>query len=235
MDAVYVLGKGSGWRDLELLYSLRALHAHVSGIRRVVVVGHRPPWLRDVLHVPHKDPHAYKERNIYEKLLTACLRADLTDKILFLNDDHVAGAPAAAAAIPAYRGREILELARALPPSNYRLGLENTHRRLAERGHTTWNFDVHTPLVVDRGLFVAAMTSYDWRERFVMKSLYANTVGLPGHPCTDLKLVRAHTMQELVRILKGRPWWSHGPTALGPNLKALLAALYPDPSPWEAT
>lgn len=235
MDAVYVLGRGSGWRDLELLYSLRALHKHVAGIDRVVVVGHRPRWLHGALHLPLGDPHPYKERNIYEKLLLACRDGRLSQKILFLNDDHVAMAATNAAAVPPYRGQELLALAGALPPGSYREGLENTHRRLAERGHTTWNFDVHTPLVVDRAAFVAAMTSYNWAEKFVMKSLYANTVGLVGVPYVDLKLVRAHTMAELVRILRGRPWWSHGPTGLGPNLKALLAALYPDPSPWENT
>lgn len=235
MDAVYVLGRGSGWRDLELLYSLRALHAYVTGIDRLVVVGHRPPWLHGALHLPLGDPHAYKERNIYEKLLKACRDPRLSPEILFLNDDHVALAPTRADAVPAYRGKELLALAGALPTGTYRLALEQTHRRLAERGHTTWNFDVHTPMVVDRAAFVAAMTSYDWEEKFVMKSLYANTVGLAGVPYVDLKLVRAHAMSDLVRILRGRPWWSHGPPGLGPPLKALLAALYPTPSPWEVT
>jgi hypothetical protein len=235
MDAVYVLGRGSGWGDRELLYSLRALHTYVTGIDRVVVVGHRPAWLRGILHLPKGDPHSYKERNIYEKLLLACRDARLSRHILFLNDDHVPGGPTAAADVPPYRGRELLELARALKSGTYKLALENTHRRLAERGHTTWNFDVHTPIVIDREAFVAAMTSYDWSERFVMKSLYANTVGLVGVPYADLKIFRGHTMAELVRILRGRAWWSHGPTGLGPQLKALLAALYPHPSPWENT
>lgn len=235
MDAVYVLGRGSGWRDRELLYSLRSLSVYITGVTRVVVVGHRPPWLRDVLHLPLGDPHGYKERNIYEKLLLACRDPRLSPRVLFLNDDHVAGAPGAAAAVPDYRGRELLALARHLAPGSYRLALENTHRRLRERGHSTWNFDVHAPMVVDRAAFVAAMTSYDWSEKFVMKSLYANTVGLAGTPYLDVKLARGHTMAELVRILRGRAWWSHGPTGLGPELKALLAALYPTPSPWEGT
>lgn len=233
MDAVYVLGRGSNWKDRELLYSLRALHAHVHGIDRVVVVGQRPPWLRGVLHLPMNDPHPYKERNIYEKVLAACKDSRISPRVLFMNDDHQALASTDAEEVPAYRGRKLLELARHLPPSGYKLGMENTHRRLQERGHDTWNFDVHCPIVIDRALFVATMTSYNWTEPFVMKSLYANTVGLPGVPYTDVKLTRAHTMQELVRVLRGRTWWSYGPSALGPNLKGLLAALYDTPSPWE--
>ncbi len=235
MDAVYVLGRGSNWRDLELLYSLRALHAHVAGIDRIVVVGHRPPWLRDVLHLPGRDPHAQKERNIYEKLLTACRDPRLSTRIMFLNDDHVSMAPTVASELPAYRGRRLLDLARQLPAGNYRLAMENTHRHLQARGLETWNFDVHTPILVDRARFAEVMTGYDWRERFVMKSLYANSVGLAGTPYTDVKLVRAHAMGELVTMLRGRAWWSYGPTGLGANLKGLLAALYPNPSPWEAT
>jgi hypothetical protein len=234
MDAVYVLGKGSSWYDLELLYSLRSLATYITGIDRVFIVGFRPKWIKNVIHIPQGDPHACKERNIAEKVLTACRDPRLSKLFLFLNDDHLALAPQPVDDIPAWRGGDLLTLAGKLTGGNYRLAMYNTHDRLKERGLSTWNFDVHTPMVMDRDHFTNMMASYNWEERFVLKSLYANTVGIPGVPYTDLKIDRPYMMRELVRVLRGRAWWSHGPGGMTSNLRALLASLYPAPSPWEA-
>jgi hypothetical protein len=233
MDAVYVLGTGSTWNDLELLYSLRSLSEYVAGIDRIFVVGARPRWLRNVIHIRQGDPHSFKERNIAEKVLTACRDPRLSKFFLFLNDDHLALMRMQAGDIPAWRGRDLLEFAHRLNPGNYRLAMENTHRRLSERGFSTWNFDIHTPMVMDRDRFIEVMQSYNWAERFVLKSLYANTVGLSGVLYSDIKISRLYTMTELVRVLRGREWWSHGPAGLTRALKAFLAELYPVPSPWE--
>src|SRR5687767_1481800 len=172
MDAVYILGKGSSWHDLELLYSLRSLADYVAGIDRVFVVGARPRWLTNVIHIPQGDPHKCKERNIAEKVLSACLDPRLSEKFLFLNDDHLALAPMPADDIPAWRGGDLKTLADKLTGGNYRLAMYNTINRLKERGLSTWNFDIHTPMVMERAKFIGVMASYNWSERFVLKSLY---------------------------------------------------------------
>jgi hypothetical protein len=235
MDLLYVLGRGSTWKDNELRYSLRSVHRHVRGLDRVVVVGHRPPWLRGVHHVSHGDPYQCKERNIMEKIVVGCRFPGLSRRFLFANDDHFALAPCDAE-VPYWRGGPLWNLAQRLDPANhYGQALRNTHTALQGNACSTWNYDLHLPMVFDKVLFPLAMACYDWTvpHGYVVKSLYANTVREQGMPAGDVKLVARHTMAELVEKLRGRLWWSTGPSGLGTSLKALLEALYPDPSPYE--
>ena len=39
MDVVYILGKGSVWKDNEIRYSLRSIEKHLTGFDRVFIVG----------------------------------------------------------------------------------------------------------------------------------------------------------------------------------------------------
>jgi hypothetical protein len=236
MDAVYALGTGTTWQNMELLFSLRSLQEFLPDIDRVVVVGERPPWLKDVIHIPARDPHKCKERNIMEKVLKACAVA--SPKFLFMNDDHFALRTQLAFALPAWCAGTLAGLGNRLKAaSHYRQALLNTDKVLAARGHSVHNFDIHTPIVYDAVEFPKVMTSYDWEllRGYVVKSLYANSVGLPYAGMADLKLSHVHPMPELVRLLKGRAWFSTSPTALTHQLKALFAELYPVPSRWEAT
>lgn len=235
IDVVYPLGHGSHWQDNELRYSLRSLAQYVAGVRHVYVVGARPSWLTNVHHIAHPDPHTCKERNIMEKILRACQEPGLSDRFLFANDDHFALGPSDAD-VPYWRAGQLADLALKLNPrSHYRQALLNTHQVLQGAALPTWNFDVHLPIVYDKELFPLAMRCYDWERHrgYVVKSLYANTVHVSDTYVGDIKLTQRHTMAELVQLLGRRYWWSIGPSALSMNLKNLLAALYPDPSPYE--
>lgn len=236
IDVVYPLGRGSHWKDEELRFSMRSLAKYVHGIRNVYVIGERPLWLTDAFHIPHPDPHTCKERNIAEKILRACQEPGLSQRFLFINDDHYALGQCEAENIPYWHGGRMIDLARKLSPrSHYKQGLLNTIEVLEARASSTWNYDIHLPMVMDKEFYRLVMACYDWERRhgYVLKSLYANTVGYPGVMTTDLKIVDRYPMDRLVQLLKPRQWWSIGPSALNHNLKDLLAALYPEPSPWE--
>lgn len=233
MDIVYPLGNGSTWKDLELLYSLRSVHQHLPDVDRVIVVGARPVWLTNIVHVPATDPHRCKERNIADKVVKACAVAD--GPFLFANDDHFALVDQAAT-VPNWRAGPLQDLIRRLKvSSHYRQALANTDAALKAAGLPVWNYDVHLPIVYDPAEFPRIMAAYDWtKERgYTVKSLYANTAQVPPTPCADLKLSSPNTMTELVRLLTGRRWFSTSPGSLGPKLKELFGALYPTPSPWE--
>lgn len=236
MDALYVLGTASTWQDNELRYSLRSLQQHCAGIDRLVIVGTCPTWLRDVIHIKAADPHRCKERNIMEKVLRACYRADLSGDLLFLNDDHFALAGQEATTTPNWWRGTLAQLsARLRSGSHYKQALLNTAKVLDDRGLPGLNFDVHRPIIYNRQEFKRVMASYNWElhRGYVVKSLYANTLRLTGTPGGDVKIGGKHTMKELVGLLRDLDWFSTGPTGLNQNLKALLAALYPEPSRWE--
>lgn len=235
MDVVYCLGTGSLWQDREILFSLRSLRDFVPDVEQVVVVGQRPAWLRDVRHVPAADPHHCKERNIMEKVLRAC--GTLTRPFLFMNDDHFALRPQRAAELPNWYAGTVEGLGQRLATaSHYRQALLNTAEALGKHGYPTRNFDIHVPIVYDPAEFRRVMAAYDWAgtpRGFVVKSLYANTLGLPPTHLGDVKIGHACTNQRLVELLRGRPWFSIGPAALTTSVQEFFSALYPTPSPWE--
>lgn len=236
MDLIYTLGHGSNWEDNELRYSLRAMHELVGDLGQVVIVGTRPRWLTNVLHIPARDLHTCKERNIMDKISLACRRDDLSQELLFANDDHFALAHQVATTIPNWRCGKLETLALKLSMANhYRQALLNTHEVLGAQGLDTWNFDIHTPIIYRRQEFLQVMANYDWEKHrgYVVKSLYANTLRLPHQHLGDCKLTQRYAYDELVTRLRGRPWWSVSDGALNPNLKRLLEALYPTPSPYE--
>lgn len=231
IDAVYVLGKGSTWQDNELRFSLRSLEQYVSGIRNVWIVGELPAWVQNVVHVPFSDSHVCKERNIMDKVLRVCREEALTEEFLFLNDDHFALKPQPAR-VPNWHGRELLLYEGENKP--YRISIGNTARVLRQRGYSRHNFDIHYPIVYNKKEFARVMRMYDWQaECYVVKSIYSNTLSLPGTYVHDIKINGPVSNEYMVRALIDRMWFSLGPKALVPNIKALLAALYPNPSHYE--
>lgn len=234
MDAVYCLGSGSRWQDNELRYSLRSLVKYVSGIEQVFVVGKKPAWLTGVIHLPMAD-RWNKERNIMEKVSWACACPDLSNDFLFLCDDYYA-LTLQDANVPAWASGDLLSLGRGISKhNNYRFSVLNTAVVLKKCGLPTHHFDVHTPIVYNKNRFVELMQAYDWdiRHGYVVNSLYANSAGIEPVWMADVKLNAAHTLQDVVRLVQGRPWWSVGDGGLTPEVKALLRELYPEKSRFE--
>lgn len=87
MDVVYVLGKGSLADDLELRYSLRALEQNMLDLRLLYLVGERPDFLKDIVHIPVVDDTGSPEGNIYNKVMAASEDSVLSDDFLLMNDD----------------------------------------------------------------------------------------------------------------------------------------------------
>ena len=92
MDVVYVIGKGSNWRDNELRFSLINISKNGSGIRNVFIVGERPDYLKNIIHIPASDifdPAVNADGNIITKVLAACWDKRLGENFLFINHDHL--------------------------------------------------------------------------------------------------------------------------------------------------
>jgi hypothetical protein len=238
-DVVYVVGRGSGWNDNELRFSLRSLARYVTGIGQVFIVGKIPAFVTNVVALPWPDNYGCKERNIMEKVAYACGHPELSDRFLHVHDDHFALAPVAADQVPNYAGWLNLEhLAKAVDRGNpWRESVQNTANALSGRGLTLWNFDIHTPIIFDKHRYPDTMDLYDWHlpRGYVVKSLYANTMGLEPTMISDVKLNDRFDLVTVVDKLRGRPWFSIGNGGLSTRFKNLLSELYPKPSPWERT
>lgn len=85
LDILYILGRGSKHDNMELRLSLRCLEKNCHGMGRVFIVGNKPDWVQNVVHIPAEDTWT-AENNAFQKILKAC-RSDISDTFLLMNDD----------------------------------------------------------------------------------------------------------------------------------------------------
>ena len=84
-DILYVLGKESVYDNLELRLSLRSVEKYVKNMDRVFIVGEKPDWLKNVIHIKSDDIYT-KETNIFNAVMLAC-KNDISSDFLYMNDD----------------------------------------------------------------------------------------------------------------------------------------------------
>lgn len=236
IDLIFPLGKGSKINDDELRFTLRSIQKHIKNYRNIVLVGHKPDWIQNVIHIPAEDSHACKETNIYKKVLLACQTEEITEDFLFFNDDHFILQDFDATQFPFfYKGDLLFVLKHLLPYNKYSACVHKTAYKLKELNLETKNFDTHTPIIYNKKKFIEVMTAFDWEPRFgyVVKSLYANSLKIEGVREPDCKMDNLPSVEEFYERTKERKVFSIGNGALGDNLRTVWNTLYPTPSIWE--
>lgn len=192
MDIVYVLGTGSHLNNLEIQCSIASIRKYGRGVGNIYVVGEEVPkswgakyWL------PYQDCGKNKEDNIRRKIEGICVMPDVSDNFLFVNDDHFFTRPFDVENYPFYYEQTLIR-AHQLKRKNgqYKCALENTYLALGLREFKLRYFDVHTPIIYNKDLFLRVMQQYDWNKMhgYCIKSLYANTLKIEGTPYVDLKI-----------------------------------------------
>lgn len=226
-------GALSFWGNNELRYCLRSIYKHLSGYRNIYLVGDKPDFIHNVIHISHTNWPECKEANIHQKILMACRRHEMSEDFLFLNDDHFLTSAFKATEFPFfYQGTldKIIYERQAL--DTYKEALIHTYFELNDKSLPVKYFDVHTPILYNKIKFMIA-TSVDWaNKQYVIKSLYANTFQIEGAEYMDAKI---DTMPEnFDEYIKGKLMFSTGGGySMGKKILPYLEKLYPEKSPWE--
>ena len=238
IDVVVPLSRGSVWQDNELRYALRSVERNLAGLRRVYIVGHRPDWLRSIIHLPADDLDRNKDANIIEKILLACEQPELSQRFLFLSDDQVLLEPCWPADFgPFYAGD-----ARALggrSRSRWRRRLLRTGQQLAAAGLPSANYDLHVPTVMEREMARAVFAQWEdcIKDGMCVCTLYHNAAG--GTSCS-LGNTRArfetprYDAVAIQQALRGRRFLQYNDRGLTPAFRQVLADLFPEKSSFEA-
>lgn len=193
IDIVYPLGTGSKHHDHELRFSLRAIERHLSGFGKVWIAGECPPWLQNVNHIPCPDTEGRPpDYNIMTKVSKVIQEQDLSERFIFFNDDHFLNSPFTATEFPYYYSDTLDNYCAKRGNDGYGRRARNTLKHLKERNLPTKHFDVHTPIVYDKALFLSSVVNaVDWESDqtgFIIKSMYANTQNIEGVDYIDNKL-----------------------------------------------
>jgi hypothetical protein len=231
------LGKGSKWNNTELRYCLRSVEKHLTGYGDVFIIGDKPAWLRNVIHIPFDEgpaPKTYeKEKNIFNKITAACGDDRVTDNFLFMNDDHFLLQDYEAGKFPYYCD-----------------GLLNDYKTVTDYKNTIWNtidclrpsgrdglyFDIHCPIEYNKDKFQWCLSDLDWTKRFgyCIKTVYCNCVDdVTPTRCPDLKINEAYPADKIRDMLTGRTWFSIGDRAREGEMLQVLQELYPKKSIYE--
>lgn len=231
IDLVYPLKrrKGSKTEDIELRFSLRSVARFLRmPVRNVYVVGHRPRWLTNVVHVEMGDDTGDKALNLQVKYRRMCEIPGLSDPFLLLDDDHIFLRPTSET--PLHTKGMLTELCDEYDGRPYGIYLRNALTLLAARGLPRRNYQIHFPLLIDHAHLLDVLDMAG-DTPVVMGSLYGNLVDGPTVEVErDFKL---NGRVEFDRLMSGHfvslsVWGMRYD-----RTKPLLQAALPEASPWE--
>jgi hypothetical protein len=234
IDVVYVLGNGSRWEDNELRYSLRSVEKHLKKYDKIIIVGEKPDWVKNVIHIPKPDLHKEKETRIALKVKAACNDERVSKNFLFMNDDIFLTKPEHAPYYPNYYSGSVQE---AWEKKNinmiYRGAIKNTLSAFHDREQKY--FDIHTPIIYNKDNFLEMMERHDWNMEFsfIVKSLYGNRFRISATSLKDCKIDHVYPREEILERIKNRPCFSVGDRGLTATMKDIIEKMFPEKSQYE--
>jgi hypothetical protein len=234
IDVVIPLGKQSPFDNVELRYTLRGIEKYLRNYRNIVIVGDKPKWLTNVIHIPAADP-SFKDKNIMNKVKLACA-TDITEEFLFMNDDHFLKSTIEANNYPYYFDGNLTEWRSAKRMYDpYREAITNTIEALTKNERPTKHFDIHCPIVYNKKLFPLIMDQYNWsvRSAYTVKSLYCNTLGIVGEPMNDCKINDPHHSFAIADKIVHRHVFSVGDRGMNEHMFNYLDQIYSKKSKYE--
>lgn len=233
IDAVIPMNQQSVWNNNELRFTLRSFEQTMP-IRNVYLIGTKPLFIKNVIHLPFRDKSMYAATNICEKLKYACVQEEISEMFIYANDDHylLPGFDIGAA----YYDGDMEQQLRDHPDILYKKTIRNTLEYLLSMpGEPMYkNFDIHTPILLSKKSFLAAMAQINWSRPwgYCIKSMYGNIYGLPGVAALDGKVRGARTYDYLRGFIKDKVCLSSG-NVINEDFKRLLTELYPNKSKYE--
>lgn len=241
IDVVYVLGRGSKWKNNEIRFSLRSVEKNLTGYRNIYVVGENPVFLQGVIHIPYPDEIGPQnaDGNIACKVLRACQEKDLSDDFLFINDDHLILKPMEASLIPAFHKGDMNDYPEKHWTNNlWRRRLKRTRDVLNRKGLPAFNYDCHVPILFNKHSFPKVLEMFDFREDigYTMKSMYGNVVHqesgnlLGGEKRTVFQFMQTGQIESRLR---GCDFMSFNDEGLNAHLKKWLWLKFPLRSRYE--
>lgn len=217
--------------SLELKYCLRSIEKHVQDLGQIILIGDCPGYINDsivnVCPFTEWNWYQYLTRNIHDKLMIACKTAFVSDRFLYMNDDHFLLEDIYPTELPAYHGGKEFK-----GSGKYNVTIASTIQKLQGRDYN--NFDIHAPLLMYKKAYLEIVGSLNWKIPFgyCIKTMYCNGLGLQGEYYPDYKLDRKPSESDFNEILT-RKFFSIGDKAFTSNMLEFLHQLYPHKSKYE--
>jgi hypothetical protein len=238
MDVVIPYSREENWQGNELRYCIRSLSEHLEDISKIYIVGYKPEWLINVIHIPFEDTwKRNKDANIIAKILKVCNREDSSNELLFISDDQILLRKSnSTSIIPLWW--EDLSLRNWSRRNRWVERLERTYLKLKQEGLSHYNYDTHIPVILDKSKFINIMSKYDWHidgKGYTINTLYFNNldiqkIKLDNDKAVFEKEININTINNLIEKASYMGWNNKG---LNDNLKTVIKTLFPNKSIYE--
>lgn len=225
--------------NTELIYTLRSLERHLKGFGDIFIIGKKISSLRGLKYINANDEakSMYKERNIFRKIILACKHPEVTEEFVFFNDDHFLLKDFDADNLPFYHKGDLSETM-SKNMGDYRKSLNHTRKYLLSKDKPTLDYDTHFPIVYEKKKFIHTFVYSDdinWDKPFgfVIKSLYANMVGVKGEFGGDCKIQHKMSYNEIVEKIGSKSFFSTSDGCLNEDMMRFLNEKYGTKSKYE--
>lgn len=189
MDVVYPLKNMTDNDYVELRYSLRSLKNVKHN--RVIIVGGKPDWIDNIIHIDEYDVHSLKGSNSLRKILTTF--SIVSDDFIYMNDDFFLLKPQEIGCFHQGDFKENVE--RKAPMLNYSRYWQGMHRT-AILFDKPLDYEVHYPFVFNKNKFQAMLKKYDMTNAYALRSLYGNEYNVGGEFMKDNKVYNLETFKQ---------------------------------------
>lgn len=220
LDVVYVVRPGDD--NEELRFSLRSLVNLPHG--DVWIAGHKPPWVRNVNHVPTRQSGS-KFDNSTANLSAAA--AEVSGRFVYMNDDFFITEP-----IPHVPMLHNGPVADQFYPRiyDYGRGAHLTAALLASHGvPDPLSYELHVPMEMDSGKLLEALRVADGVSPLHKRTLYGNLFDVGGDEVADPKAVEARGP------LPTGPFLSTNKAAWAGDAGRHIRRMFPNPSRFEVS
>lgn len=241
LDVIYVIGEESPWSEYEIRFSLRSIEKNLSDIGKVFIIGNRPDFLTDVIHIPSKDvfyPGIQAFGNTASSALAACREKGLSKDFLLLNSDHIVLQPMPVSNVTPKPKAEMSIFDSALWKFNYLTKRLNraVETNLSKNKHTL-TFDCLTPIIFHKMKFVDIANQFDHSKMlgYAMNNIFGHFLNpTASQYATQQKIIcRQYKLETLREFLAGPQLISFSEIGLNSSLKWWLHESYPFPSRFE--
>ncbi len=238
IDILIPLGNGSFMQDIELRYCLRSIEANLKGYRDIYIIGHKPDWCINVIHIPMDDSYSSnKSANIISKIIRGCLESSLSKSFVRMSDDNYFLKPIHAKKLrPVYN--EILSNKVNWDGSPWHRALKRTLNFLKKKRRLgyepIYNYEPHVPMLVDKRLFPKIMIETDFGANpgYVANSIYYNSLMIKRNKVDVSDRVACMHMDKPLDI-KNQTFLCNNDAGLSYELIEFLKRKFPNESKYE--
>jgi hypothetical protein len=245
-DLVIPLGTGSKWKNNELRYALRSYAKYFKDLGDVYIVGDRNyinnlKWLTNVIVVNCDDPfNRNKDGNIIRKVLRVIEKyPKLTDNFVRASDDQLLWDEVDSMPPLYIYNLKDKEQAWWMRGNRWKVRLKKTMRILEVKKKTTWNYDSHIPMTVNKHKFKEVWSKFPWQKSigYCINTLYFN-MALDKHQHYENKKISVEApvsdSDVLAAQIKGKKYLGYNDKGLNDVLKEAIQQRFPDPCRFEA-